>query len=107
MALGVFSIAALALLNVQGEGAIASSAIRDRTMAAIVAENKLIESFTAPQSPIAGVRRGETELAGEKWVWSEEVSTTSVAGISQISVSVRSLGDETVLSEVTLFRGEK
>ena len=107
VALGIFSIAALALLNVQGEGAIASSAIRDRTMAAIVAENRLIESFVTPQTPIVGLRSGETKMAGDNWVWSEEISPTSVSGVSQITVSVRRKGENTVLSEVTLFRGEK
>ncbi len=107
VALSVFSVAALALLNIQGESAITTNAIRERLLAEIVAENQLIESLAAPQELIAGANAGEVDLAGQRWLWTETVSATSDTGIAQVNVAVRRADDDTILSDVTAFRGEK
>lgn len=107
VALSVFSIAALALLNIQGESAITSDALRERLFAGIVAENRLIETLVTPQAPIIGTRTGEIELASQSWMWSETISATSDSGITQINITVRRIDEETVLSDITAFRGEK
>ena len=107
VALSIFSIAALALLNIQGESAVTASAIRERLFAEIVAENRLIESLASPQELIVGTNTGEVDLAGQRWLWTESVSATSDNGIAQIKVAVRSTDSETVLSDITAFRGTK
>ncbi len=105
VALGVLSIAVLALLNVQGVSASLSSAVRDRLFAEIIAENLLVEAVAAPVELPLGETNGETEIAGQAWVWSRAVSATSDRDIKRVDVAVRIAPGESALIAVSAFRG--
>lgn len=104
VALAVFSIAILALLNAQGESVRTGAGIEDRAFAQIVAENRMVETMAASGSPAIGVESGEERSAGRLWRWSERISRTPRGDIRRIEVAVRRDGSQQVLASVVAFR---
>jgi general secretion pathway protein I len=107
VALGVLSIAALALLNVQGAGASVSSTVRDRLLAEIVAENVLIEAVSTPDEAVLGEAAGEVVLAGQSWHWRKTTAATSDRDIRRIDVVVGRGPEDAAVAALTAFRGLK
>ena len=103
VSLGVFSIAAMALLNLKGESAQTVGRLEARALAGVVAENRMIEVMSARQAPGLGVRRGEVRMAGRDWAWSETVFATDDADLRRVEISVE-LGDEGEVASLTAFR---
>ncbi|MCW2364435.1 MULTISPECIES: type II secretion system minor pseudopilin GspI [Sphingobium] len=73
VALAIFSLAALALVRLQGVSARTSVDLNSRTMAQIVARNLMIERMTDPQPPALGASNGVAENGGRKWPWIQRV----------------------------------
>ena len=103
VSLGVFSIAAMALLNLKGESAQTVGRLEARALAGVVAENRMIELMSARQAPGLGIRRGEVRMAGRAWAWSETVFATDDADLRRVEISVE-LGDEGEVASLTAFR---
>lgn len=103
VALGVFSIAAMALLNLKGESAETVGRLEARALAGVVAENRMIEVMSARQAPGLGVRRGEVRMAGRAWAWSESVFATDDADLRRVEIAV-ALEDEGEVALLTAFR---
>ena len=101
VALAVFSLAALALLNLSGESTRSAARVQARTLAGIVAENIAVEAMVAPSLPV-GETSGETTLAGQAWRWRRVVSGTDAPGMGRIDVRV--FDDEGQAAERVLFR---
>lgn len=106
VSLGVFSIAAMALLNLKGESALTVSRLEARTLAGVVAENRMIEVMSARQAPGLGVRRGEVRMAGRVWGWSETVFATDDANLRRVEIAV-ALKEEGEVASLTAFRSLK
>lgn len=107
VALSVLSIAVVALLNVQGESAVTASAVRDRLLAEITAENVLVETVSAPEDVAIGVVAGESVVAGQTWNWTQTIAATGDRDIKRIDVIVRKLSNESPMATMTAFRGRK
>ncbi|MCG8441194.1 MAG: type II secretion system minor pseudopilin GspI [Caulobacterales bacterium] len=109
-ALGVFSIAAIALLNIGGQNARALAVVEARAFARIVAHNELVSAVAATERPVIGRRSGATRLAGRSWTWVRTVAPMSDPEIVSITVTVRE-GEEgaegPVAAETTAFWGGK
>lgn len=105
VALGIFGIAALSLIHIQSESVRASIALRDRTLATVIAENVLVERFGSNLESYQGRSTGIVEMAGESWTWSLDVAPTANPVIQRIDVEVSTQGDPTILSSVSSFRG--
>jgi len=73
VALAIFSLAALALVRLQGVSARTSVDLHSRTMAQIVARNLMIERLTDPQPPTLGASEGTAENGGRQWPWVQQV----------------------------------
>ncbi len=101
VALAVFSLAALALLNLSGENTRSAARVETRTLGGVVAENLAVEAATLPVIG-EGTTDGLVELAGRRWRWTRIVSPTGVAGLLRIEVRVRDA--EGQAAERTLFR---
>lgn len=101
VALAVFSLAALALLNLSGENTRSAARVETRTLGGIVAENLAVEAATLPTIG-EGTSTGEVELAGRRWRWSREVSATDVPGLLRIEVRVSDTEGQAAAR--TLFR---
>jgi len=101
VALAVFSLAALALLNLSGESTRSAARVQARTLAGVVAENIAVEAMVSARLPV-GETSGETMLAGQTWRWRRVVSGTEVPGMGRIDVRV--FDDEGQAAERVLFR---
>jgi general secretion pathway protein I len=107
VALSVLSIAAMALLNVQGAGAGVSASVREKLFAEIVAENRMIEAVSAVDDGPAGVTSGEEVLAGQTWLWRQTIAPTSDSDIRRIHIAVSGGADDSPVTGLTGFRGLK
>jgi general secretion pathway protein I len=88
VALAIFSLAALALLRLQGVALSTTARLDERTLAAIVAQNQAIEAVTAPRAPSIGTSAGQETVAGRPWRWSRTVSRAPDARLQRIDVRV-------------------
>lgn len=105
VALAVFSLAVLALLNLAGENTRTAQVLETRTLAAMVAETVAIEAVAAPAPPPLGETEGQVEMAERSWTWRRQVRADAGAGLLRIEVRVSPLGEGRTAAELTVFRG--
>ena len=101
VALAVFSLAALALLNLAGENTRSAARVETRTLGGVVAENLAVEAMIAPQMA-EGEIAGRTQLAGRDWRWTRSVVPTDDPDL--LRVEIRVLTEEGQAADRTLFR---
>ncbi|HEY1071759.1 type II secretion system minor pseudopilin GspI [Brevundimonas sp.] len=102
VALAVFTLAALALLNLGGENTRSAARAETRTLGGVVAENLAVEAMTAQPAPAPGDSDGTEALAGRDWRWTRSVTATDDPDI--LRVDIRVLDDEGQAAERVLFR---
>jgi general secretion pathway protein I len=105
VALAVFSIAALTLVNLAGENTRTASDTEARVIAGFVADNKVSESIIG--WPALGVTSGQERAGDRDWRWTRRVSATSVAELVRIDVRVTDARGGRTLAEVVAFRGRR
>ena len=100
VAMAVFSLAAMALLNLSGENTRSAARVETRTLGGLVAENLAVEAMITP-----GLAEGETSglvpLAGQEWRWIRSVEGVE-AGLLRIDIRVST--DEGLAADRVLFR---
>jgi len=106
VALAVFSLGVLALVNLAGENVRTGGLLEARTFAGVVADNRAVEAVTSPALPL-GETRGEEEAADRVWEWTRRVSRTDDRDILRVDIAVREKGQAQVLGALTLFRGAR
>jgi general secretion pathway protein I len=89
VALAIVAIGMAALLAALGSSADSATYQRDKTFAEWVALNRIEEVRLALQRPSKGKSEGESEMAGVKWKWAQEVLETEVKGILRVDVSAK------------------
>lgn len=105
VALAVFSIAALAIVNLQGASIGTATAVEARTLGGIVAENLAVEALTDPTPPPVGKTGGGAEMGGRAFLWQRSVARLpETDGISRIDLAVTTAEGEPVAA-LTLYRG--
>ena len=88
VALAVFSLAALALIRLEG-ATIRGTAILDSTLTAqMVARNVAIEAMTDARTPTLGVAKGIEQNGGRSWTWTRTTQPTGDVRIVRIDVEV-------------------
>jgi general secretion pathway protein I len=102
VALAVFGLAAMALLNLAGENTRTAASVETRAFAAVVAENRAIEALTDPAPPAIGTIEGVEPLAGRDWRWTRSAVRTDDPEILRIEVRV--LDGARTAAELTVFR---
>ncbi|WP_328804991.1 type II secretion system minor pseudopilin GspI [Parasphingopyxis marina] len=88
VALAVFSIAALALLNLETVTVANTTQIADRTIGQIVARNIAVEALTDPQPPSIGTETGSEVSGGRNWQWARVTDQSPESRILQIEIAV-------------------
>lgn len=101
VALAVFSLAAMALLNLAGENTRSQARVEDRTLGGIVAENLAVQAAIAPNLA-EGETSGQTMLAGRNWRWAQTVAATDDPDIQRVVIRVST--EEGQAADRTLFR---
>jgi general secretion pathway protein I len=84
----------------------AANAMRDRTYASWIAQNKLAEMRLAGVLPDVSTTSGEVEYANTIWEWRAVVSETGIENFRRIDVSISLAGDDYVIRMVTGFISE-
>lgn len=105
VALAVFSLAVMALLNLTGENLRTAGALEQRLLAQVVAENRAVEALTAPTPPALGGANGEEPAGGRTWRWRRDVAPTADPDILRVVVTVAPEDSDRIAAEVVVFRG--
>jgi len=100
VAMAVFSLAAMALLNLSGENTRSAARVETRTLGGLVAENLAVEAMIAPDLA-EGQTSGVVPLAGRQWLWTRSVQGVE-AGLVRIDIAVAT--DEGQAADRVLFR---
>lgn len=90
VAMAVFALAAMALLNLSGESVRTAVRIQDRTLGGIVADNVAAEAVLG----MGNDSTGRAVMAGRQWIWRRDIHPTGVAGLERVEVRVSSREDE-------------
>ena len=90
VALAIFSLAALALLRLEGATVSTTARLQEQALAQIVARNIAVEVLTDPRPPAFGEVRGETVNAGRNWLWTRRTDRSPEPRIQQILIKVAS-----------------
>ena len=101
VALAVFSLAAMALLNLSGENTRSAARVEMRTLGGVVAENLAVEAMIDPDIA-EGRTSGAVPLAGRQWRWTRSVQGVE-AGLLRVDIAVAT--DEGQAADRVLFRG--
>ncbi len=89
VALAVFSLAALALIRLEGATLKQAGDIETRAIGQIVANNLAVEALTDPLVPTLGQAQGETVNGGRHWRWTRTATLTADPRIVRIDIAVR------------------
>lgn len=106
VALAVFSLAVLALLNLSGQNARTAMVVEEQVLAGVVADNVAAESLLEPAASVAIANEG-TETAGDRaWQWRRRPVPTGVAGMVRIDIDVMAAGEPRVVVSRSVFRSQ-
>lgn len=104
MALAVFSLVVLALLNLAGESTRTAVVVEERVLAGIVAGNRAVEAAVEPLDALAARGEGEEHLGDRDWRWTRVVSATDDAAVLRVDISVYAADSDRIAAETVLFR---
>ena len=88
VALAVFSLAALALVRLQGVTLRTAADLDSKALGQIVARNLMVEVQTDPAPPSLGSDEGDVENGGRRWHWSRAVKAMSDKRLLQVDLTV-------------------
>ena len=88
VALAVFSLAALALVRLQGVTLRTAADLDSKAMGQIVARNLMVDVQTDPVRPSIGEEDGEVSNGGRRWRWSRVVKPTDDRRLLQVDLTV-------------------
>lgn len=104
VAIAVFSLGALAVINTLSQGTLSAEANERRALAGIVAENRLAETMALTRPPMTGETRGTETALSRNWEWEMRVAPSPEPRILRIDVSVHEAGRSQILAELSSFR---
>lgn len=88
VALAVFSLAALALLRLEGATVSNTARLQEQAVAQIVARNIAVETMTDPVAPAFGRTGGQVVNAGRAFSWTRYTGRSPEPRIQQIAIAV-------------------
>lgn len=104
VALAVFALAVLGLMNLSGESTRTAVAIEERVLAAVVADNVAVEAATVDVRELADEASGREEAGGRDWHWTRSTAPTADPSLLRVDIRVSPPGESRVAAEVSLFR---
>lgn len=102
VALGVFALVAVPALNLVTQNLTASSRLEARTLAAFVAENRMVETRLETVLTTSDTV-GKVTMGNLTFVWERSVTDTQEPGLKQIEVRVRLEEEAQILAVITGF----
>ncbi|OOW79472.1 type II secretion system protein GspI [Xanthomonas campestris pv. vitiswoodrowii] len=104
VALAIFGMAVVGLLNLSGESTRTAVVLEERALAAVVAENQAIEATLAPAPAIRAPANGQVMLGGRSWEWQRQSLPAGAAGLLRIEVRVRAAGQVQEVASLSMLR---
>ena len=104
LAIVAFSLATVAASL--GQMIDTASAMRERTYASWIAQNKIAEMRLANVIPEVTATSGELDYADTEWAWRAVVSATGVENLFRVDVTVSYAGSPDGIRTVSGFIGE-
>jgi general secretion pathway protein I len=105
VALAVFSLGALALLNLIGLSGQAAGAVERHALAGVVADNRAVEALTDVAAPPFGRTSGEETAGDRRWRWTRTVVRTGDPGVMRIEITVEEPKVRGVAAQAVVLRG--
>ena len=93
VALAIFSLAALAMVRLQGYSVRSTSNLSDSSMAWQVARNVAVEILSNPTPPTLGETRGDALNGGQNWQWMATTSSTDESRLVTVEIVVVGTGN--------------
>lgn len=93
VALAIFSLAALAMVRLQGYSVRSTSNLGDSNMAWQVARNVAVEILSNPTPPTLGETRGEELNGGQNWKWTATANSTDDSRLVTVEIDVVGTGN--------------
>lgn len=106
VALAIIALSLLAVASVMGDMIDKSNAMREKTYASWIAQNKIAELRLANVLPQVSATSGEVEYANSTWFWRADVSETGIENLFRINVTVSYPDSSTKVRTVTGLIGE-
>ncbi|HZW60263.1 MAG TPA: type II secretion system minor pseudopilin GspI [Woeseiaceae bacterium] len=106
VALAIAAISLAAVAAAVSQMADAATAMRDRTYASWIAQNRITEMRLANVVPEVSETHGEASFAGQEWTWTATVSETGVDNLFRVDVAVSLADSDYTIRTVTGFIGE-
>jgi general secretion pathway protein I len=103
VALAVLAIALTATARSLGAAIDTTAALRDRTLARWVAEDRLAELELGQEWPALDVKEGDADMGGHAFHWRQETGVTPAPRMRRVEVSVFLKGTDSTLSKMTGF----
>ena len=103
VALAVLAIALTATARSLGGALDTTAALRDRTLARWVAEDRLAEIELRREWPDLDVKEGDADMGGRAFRWRQETGVTPAARMRRVEVSVFLAGTDSPLAKLTGF----
>lgn len=104
VALVVFALAVLGLLNLAGESTRTAVAIEERVLAAVVADSVAVEAAVVDVRALVPDAEGREDAGGRDWRWTRTTTATADPNLLRVDIRVSPPGDRRVVAEVSLFR---
>jgi general secretion pathway protein I len=100
VALAVLAIALAAVLGVVSQSIHTTVALRDRTQAMWLAQDRLTLHQLQHDWPALDTTTGVTEDGGRKWYWREQVSSSPQTEMRRIEIEIRESENKEVLAHL-------
>lgn len=93
VALAIFSLAALAMVRLQGYSVRSTGDLGGSALAWQVARNVAVEILSNPAPPALGESQGEERNGGQEWQWTATTRKTDDARLLRIDIAVAGTGN--------------
>lgn len=103
IALAIFSVCALTLLQQSGRSARQSSQLETKLIASWLADNEVAQAQL--DIPNLGTQRRQARFAGRDWEVERETSKTKQANLFQIDILISPSGDQQPAHRVSAYVG--
>ena len=103
VALAVLAIALTATARSLGAAIDTTTALRDRTLARWVAEDRLAQLELSREWPDLDMKEGDADMGGQAFHWRQETGVTPAARMRRVEVSVFHPGTDSMLAKMTGF----
>ena len=103
VALAVLAIALTATARSLGAAIDTTTALRDRTLARWVAEDRLAQLELSREWPDLDMKEGDADMGGQAFHWRQETGVTPAARMRRVEVSVFLPGTDSMLAKMTGF----